>query len=105
MDRYTKYMPIGLFCLIIGKLLIIGANWEGAAIASVAGLLAAAYEFKNHSKQVKTLEDRIEVVVDTVNAQAKVIEELRLSLSSVRLTQQAKTISTQPSKTELQRIF
>lgn len=96
---------MGLFCLIIGKLLITGANWEGAALATVAGLLAAAYEYKNHSKQVEALEKRIETIIDATNAQAKVIEELRLSLSSVRLTQQAKTISSTPAKTELQRIF
>lgn len=105
MQQYVKYLPIGLFCLIIGKLLITGANWESAVLATVTGALAAAYEYKNHSKQVKALEDRIELVVDTVNNQAKVIEEFRLSLSSVRLTQQAKTISTQPAKTEIQRIF
>lgn len=96
---------MGLFCLILGKLLITGANWEGVALATVAGILAAAYEYKNHSNQVKALEKRVELVVDATNAQAKVIEELRLSLSSVRLTQQAKTISSTPAKTELQRIF
>lgn len=105
MEKYAKKLPLGLFGITIAKMLIFGATWEGAALAAVVGILAAAYEYKNHDNQIKAFEARLEQIIDATNAQAKVIEELRLSLSSVRLTQQAKTISSQPAKTELQRIF
>jgi hypothetical protein len=105
LEKYYKFLPLGLFCLVVGKSLITGASWEAAAVALVAGLLAGAYEFKNHSKQVESLNKRIETAIDVINAQGKAIEELRISVSSVRLGQQAKAISTQPAKQELQRIF
>lgn len=105
MEKYYRFLPLGLFCLVVGKSLITGASWQEAGIALAACALTAVYEYKNHSKQVAALEKRIEDIITAANNQAKAIEDIRISLSSVRLGQQAKNITTSPAKQELQRIF
>lgn len=108
MEKYIKHLPLALFCLTIGKLLIVGANWEGAAVALVAGLLAGAYEFKNQDKRFKELDVKIENIITAANNQAKAIEEIKNSLGSVRIAQQARSLqSSAPSSSSSsgQRIF
>lgn len=103
-EKYLKLLPLGLFCATIGKLLIFGATWEGAATCLVAAALAGAFEYRNYEKKLKDLEAKIELITIAANNQAKAVEELRNAVGSVRLGQQAKSL--QPvSQSPTQRIF
>jgi hypothetical protein len=116
MDKYLKTLPIGIFCLVILNSLIRGFTWENVAVASAAAILAAVYEAKNHSRQIEAIETKykgllenaetkLEVVIGTVNNQAKAIEEVRSSIGSVRIAQQAKTLTTAAPVAGNQRLF
>jgi hypothetical protein len=104
MEKYIKWIPLSLFCLTMGKILILGASWESVGLAFISGALTALYEYKNHDKQVKALEKKVEDIISAANNQAKAIEEIRSSLGSVRIAQQAKNL-TGPAQTPMQRIF
>jgi uncharacterized protein involved in exopolysaccharide biosynthesis len=104
MEKYIKWVPLSLFTLTLGKILIVGATWESVGLAFIAGALAALYEHKNQDKAVKTLEAKMEVLATTINNQAKAIEEIRNSVGSVRIAQQAKSLQPTPSA-PMQRIF
>lgn len=103
MEKYTKHAPLALFCLTMGKLLIFPATWEAAAAALVAGLLAGAYEFKNHDKKLKELEQKIELISTVVNNHAKAIEDTKSGLSTMKIASQLQTqkITANP----IQRVF
>lgn len=102
MEKYAKYVPLALFCLVAGKLLVFPATWEGAAAAMVVGLLAGAYEFKNQDKKITELEEKLETVTNVVNNHGKAIENTQSGVSALRLATQMKqqTVATSP-----QRIF
>ena len=106
MEKYLKYLPLGLFCLTIGKLLYV-ATWEGAATALVAGLLAGAYELKNQDKKVaeledrfaikiKELEDRAEVLTNVINNHAKAFEDIKTHVSGLNLARNLKQSQSAP---------
>lgn len=103
MEKYAKYIPLALFCLAVGKLLIFPATWEGAAGTLVVGLLAGAYEFKNQDKKIKELEDKLETVTLVVNNHGKAIENAQSGVSALRLATQMRQQTT-PS-TPAQRVF
>lgn len=114
MEKYTKHAPLALFCLAIGKLLILPATWEGAAAALVAGLLAGAYELKNNDKKNKELQDKIDnmtkdlaqkidLVSAVVNNHAKAIEETKSGMSTIKIAQQLQ--SQKITSNPVQRVF
>ena len=91
MEKYLKHIPLALFCLTIGKLIILSPTWEGAAAALVTGLVAGAFEYKGQDKKIQELEKRIETVASVVNNQAKAIEDTRSSVSTMQLARQIQT--------------
>lgn len=102
-EKYLKYIPLALFGLTMGKLLVFPATWEGATVALVAGLLAGAYEFKNHDKKFKEIEAKLEIVTNVVNNHAKAIEDTKSSMSTIKIAQQLS--SQKVASNPVQRVF
>lgn len=111
-EKYIKYAPIALFCLTIGKLIILPASWESAATALVVGLVAAAYELKSQDKKVLAMEARFDakvkeleaknvVLIDTLNNHAKAFDEVKTHISGLNLARNLK----QSTSTPMQKIF
>lgn len=90
LEKYIKYAPLAFFCLFLCKMLVFPATWEGAVVTLVAGLLAGIYEYKNIDKNMKELEQKLEIITTTVNAQAKAIENVSGGVSALRLASQAR---------------
>ena len=112
MEKYSKYAPLGLFCLSLVNVLV-RSNWESVVLAGVAALLAAAYELKGQDKKVKELEQKLEaqakaaearyeVLATAINNHAKAFEDIKTHVSGLSL---ARNLKQSQEKAPIQKIF
>lgn len=111
-ESYLKYLPLGVFSLALGKLLVVSPTWESAAVALVAGLVAAAFELKSvdkqveafetkHSEKLKALEAKVEVMTAVINNHAKAYEDMKTHVSGLNLARNLKS----SVQTPIEKIF
>lgn len=89
--QYIRYIPLFLFTLLCGKLLINGSQWTDAPIFLGLGLAASFFEYKTSEKKLAEMEATIAKQNDAMLAMAKALDEVRTSVSSMRLAQGMKT--------------
>lgn len=111
-ESYLKYLPLGIFSLALGKLLVLPATWEGAAVALVAALLAGAYELKNRDKELQALKEQYdkdikelkakdEILTAVINNHAKAYEDMKTHVSGLNLARNLKP----SAPTTIEKIF
>lgn len=111
-EKYLKYAPLAVFCLALGKLLIVPATWEGAAAALVAGFVAAAFELKSatkyqeafeakHGEELRKVKAQIELMTGVINNHAKAYEDMKTHVSSLNLARSLKP----SAPTQIEKIF
>lgn len=84
-------IPLILFSILVCKALILSASWSDALVILAVGAISIAYEFKARDKQLEEVNKVIEKQNETILALAKVVDELRSSMSSVKMAQGMRT--------------
>ncbi|NBX69956.1 MAG: hypothetical protein EBR01_13455 [Proteobacteria bacterium] len=92
MEKLTRFLPLGLFCVFSLKLIALGAQLTDSLVLLVLASYSAYHEFKTVDKQIKEFEDRLKENERVITQKAKEIEDVKALLSSVKLGQQLKTI-------------
>lgn len=89
-----KYLPLGLFTLYCGKMLVFGNfTWESALVLAVMGSISGYYEWKSQEKITKDLADRIQKTNDALLLVAKNQDELKNHVASLKLGNQIRPAS------------
>ena len=81
----TKYIPLGLFALFAGKLLILGGSYESSLILGVLASTAAYYQFKSNDKIIKDLEAKNNELQSRVQQLEGDFKEVRSFFNSSKL--------------------
>jgi hypothetical protein len=82
MDR-LKYIPLGLFVLLVSKMLYMGCGYADAPSLLIIAALAAFYEYKPVNAELKALKDNSAKM-------EKDLEDLRSHVSSLKLARDLK---------------
>jgi hypothetical protein len=87
MERYLKLVPLSLLVLFSGKLLILGATLEGAAICAILGSVSSYFYFKSNEEQTAELKNQLGYMQNSQEEQRKEINELKTYVGGMRMTQ------------------
>ena len=88
MDK-IKYIPLALFVLFSGKSLLLGiSGYETVAGLLVLGAIASFYEFKSQVAEISLLKNDLSKQQDEHKKLEKELNELKTSVSSIKLTNQ-----------------
>lgn len=89
-----KLVPLTLFALFSGKLLIFGANLEQALICAVLGGVSSYFYFKSNEVQMKEFKEQISYMQKAQEEQKKELDELKTYVSGVKMAQNMRTTGT-----------
>lgn len=59
LDKYVKFLPLGLFSLYFLKAAILSVSYPEACILAVLGLVSCYFQSKNHEKLIEDLEQKL----------------------------------------------
>jgi len=90
-NTLIQRIPLILFSILSSKALFFSASWSDALVILTVGAIATAFEFKARDKEVESIKAVIEKQNETILALAKVVDELRSSMSSVKMAQGMRT--------------
>lgn len=85
--NYVKYLPLALFTVLFGKLLVVGPSWSEATLLLIVGAFAAFYELNYQTAANKVLHARMEQVDAHLSALYKEQSELKNRLSASNAAQ------------------
>lgn len=85
--KYIKYIPLFLLTILVGKLLVLGCNWQDAPIAFILAALTGFFEFKVSENAITEIRQVVEKQNETILAMAKAHDELRTSVASSKIAQ------------------
>lgn len=91
METKIKYVPLGLFCVSVLKVLIVGATYVDAPVLLILACLAAVYETKSQLKVIKALEDKVAELQNQINDGSKSISEIKTFVGGIKLGQNIRT--------------
>jgi cell division protein FtsL len=80
-----RVLVLAAFGLYTAKLLVLGAQPADAAVVLVLALAHFGNSFYNHQKQVNALEQKIADTNLKIEAQDKVIGELRTAVTGIKM--------------------
>ena len=87
MEKYLKLVPLSLLVLFSGKLLIMGATLEGAAMCAILGCVSSYFYFKSSEEQTSELKTQLSHIQNAQEEQKKEISELKNYVSGVKMSQ------------------
>jgi len=87
MERYLKLVPLSLLVLFSGKLLILGANLEGALICAILGGVSSYFYFKSNEEQNADFKNQLGYMQHAQEEQKKEINELKTYVGGMRMAQ------------------
>ena len=90
--KFTKYIPLGLFALYAGKLLILGGSLESALILAVLASASAYYEFKSQDQALTDLQAKFKAFEDKLAEQDKAHESLKTHIHGLKIATSMKTM-------------
>lgn len=93
MKEYFKYIPLLLLIAFSLKLLINGASFQDATILAVLATYSAYIVDKEDRKQFLELKNKIETLEKQLEKTTNNTEDLRSYVSTLKLTQQIKTVA------------
>lgn len=91
--KFTKYIPLGLFTLYAGKLLILGGSLESAVVLAVLAAASAFYEYKSNDKALKELQDKFKNFEEKLVEQEKSHKDMLTHLHGLKLSTSMKTVN------------
>lgn len=89
--REIKHIPLILFSIAVLKIIYTGASFSDAAMLLVLGAVAAFFEYKSSDAKIEALKKVQEKQAEVALAQAKALDEIRSSMSSMKLAQGVRT--------------
>lgn len=90
--KYTKFIPLGLFALYAGKLLVLGGSLESALILAVLASASAYYEFKSQDQALSDLQSKFKAFEDILQEQHKAHKSLETHVHGLKLATSMKTM-------------
>jgi hypothetical protein len=91
MENISKFLPMGLLCSVVVKILITGANLAEAPVVIALAALVAFNEIRSYDKVIKGLVERLDLAQETDKQQAKEIESIKTYLTSVKISSQVRS--------------
>lgn len=91
--KIVKYLPLGLFTLYSGKLLISGASLESALVLAVLAASSFAYEWKSKNKEIEELQNKFKQFEDKLAEQDKASKSLETHIHSLKLSTSMKAVN------------
>jgi hypothetical protein len=91
MKEYIKYIPLGLFVAFCVKSLVIGSSVTEAPSLAIIAIFSAYLVHRDEEKQLKAINDKLNVLEKQNENKTKEMEELRSHVSSVKLGQQMRS--------------
>jgi hypothetical protein len=87
LEKYSKFVPLSLFCGYAIKGLINGTTLQDAAIFLVLGALAAVFDWKIQNKRIDALHQRCNKIDEVCTALYKAQDDLKSRLSASQMAQ------------------
>ncbi len=87
MDKHLKLVPLVFFSALSIKLIATGISISDAPVLLILALCSIYYEFKIENKKLTAFEAKISKLEEHLQARSKEIDEIKTSISSVRLAQ------------------
>lgn len=91
MKEYIKYIPLGLFVAFCVKSLVVGVSVSEAPSLAIVAIFSAYLVHRDEEKQLKAINDKLNLLEKQNENKTKEIEELRSHVSSIKLGQQMRT--------------
>lgn len=91
MKEYIKYIPLGLFVAFCIKSLVVGVSVTEAPSLAIIAIFSAYLVHRDEEKQLKAINDKLNLLEKQNENKTKEIEELRSYVSSIKLGQQMRT--------------
>lgn len=87
-----KYVPMGLLCLFVSKLILVGVDYAemGVAVALIA--YAALIDYLEKHKKVQEIETIVNKQNEVINKMAVEIDNLKTAIVGVKMGQNFKKV-------------
>lgn len=87
MQKFDKALLLSLFGGYTVKVAVLGASPSDAAVVLVLAAAHFLYNSQIQNKEISNLRSEIESVNNRLNDQAKVLEDTRSAMSSIKIAQ------------------
>jgi len=88
MEKLTKFLPLGLFCVFSLKLMILGAQLTDSIVLSILAAYSAYHEFKSVDDKIKEFDERLKNQETLAKEEKAKVDEVRALVGGIKLGQQ-----------------